>query len=86
MRRRIGTIIIRLAYGHYISADDDPFLSLSKTAMDIFSRAGEPGVWLVDSIPMRQYRLFFSYLFSYSPKYSKTSADMGPRDPLSRHG
>ncbi|KAJ7122883.1 putative monooxygenase [Mycena epipterygia] len=52
IKLRIGTIIIRIAYGHYISADDDPFLTLGRAAMDIFSMSAEPGVWLVDSIPI----------------------------------
>ncbi|KAF7329014.1 putative monooxygenase [Mycena venus] len=55
VERRIGTIIIRLTYGHYVCTDDDPFLTLGKNAMDIFSRAAEPGVWLVDSMPMLKY-------------------------------
>ncbi|KAJ7241925.1 cytochrome P450 [Mycena haematopus] len=55
VKRRIGTIIIRITYGHYISTDDDPFLTLGRAAMDIFSRSAEPGVWLVDSIPLLKY-------------------------------
>ncbi|KAJ6471942.1 putative monooxygenase [Mycena sanguinolenta] len=55
VKRRIGTIIIRIVYGHYVSANDDLFLTLGRASMDIFSRASEPGVWLVDSIPMLKY-------------------------------
>ncbi|KAJ6567314.1 putative monooxygenase [Mycena vulgaris] len=55
VKLRIGTIIIRITYGHYISAGDDPFLTLGRDAMDIFSRAAEPGVWLVDSVPLLKY-------------------------------
>ncbi|KAJ7672849.1 putative monooxygenase [Mycena rosella] len=55
VKLRIGTIIIRITYGHYISADDDSFLTLGRAAMDIFSLAAEPGMWLVDSIPFLKY-------------------------------
>ncbi|KAJ7499369.1 cytochrome P450 [Mycena latifolia] len=55
VKLRIGTIIIRITYGHYISTDDDPFLALGRAAMDIFSRSAEPGVWLVDSVPLLKY-------------------------------
>ncbi|KAF7371293.1 putative monooxygenase [Mycena sanguinolenta] len=53
VKRRVGTIIIRIAYGHYVSGNDDPFLTLGKVSMDIFSRASASGVWLVDLIPAR---------------------------------
>ncbi|KAJ7282318.1 putative monooxygenase [Mycena rebaudengoi] len=46
IKLRIGTIIIRITYGHYISTDNDPFLTGGRAAMDIFSRSAEPGVWL----------------------------------------
>ncbi|KAJ7753262.1 putative monooxygenase [Mycena metata] len=52
---RIGTIIIRITYGRYISADDDPVLAMAKASMDVFTRAAEPGVWLVDSLPILKY-------------------------------
>ncbi|KAF7371203.1 putative monooxygenase [Mycena sanguinolenta] len=55
VKRRIGTIIIRIAYGHYVSANDDPFLTLGKASMDIFNRASAPGVWLVDLMPVLKY-------------------------------
>ncbi|KAJ6515578.1 putative monooxygenase [Mycena sanguinolenta] len=55
VKRRIGTIIIRITYGHYITADDDAFLTGGRAAMDIFSASAEPGVWLVDSVPLLKY-------------------------------
>ncbi|KAJ7477019.1 putative monooxygenase [Mycena galericulata] len=48
---RIGTIIIRVTYGHYITDEQDPFLTSPLTAMDNFSQATAPGVWFVDLIP-----------------------------------
>ncbi|KAJ7033902.1 putative monooxygenase [Mycena alexandri] len=52
VKQRIGTIIIRIIYGRYISDESDRLLSIGRASMDIFSRAAEPGLWLVDSIPM----------------------------------
>ncbi|KAJ7779891.1 putative monooxygenase [Mycena metata] len=52
VKQRIGTIIIRITYGRYISGENDPLLAIGRASMDIFSRAAEPGLWLVDSIPM----------------------------------
>ncbi|KAJ7186809.1 putative monooxygenase [Mycena filopes] len=51
IKLRIAAIILRITYGHYISADTNPFLTQSRAAMDIFARSAEPGVWLVDAIP-----------------------------------
>ncbi|KAJ7890886.1 putative monooxygenase [Mycena olivaceomarginata] len=52
VKLKIGTILIRIFYGHYVSTDDDPFLTLVKASMNIFSKAAASGVWLVDSIPL----------------------------------
>ncbi|KAJ7477023.1 putative monooxygenase [Mycena galericulata] len=51
IRLRIGTIIIRVTYGHYINGEQDPFLTSPLTAMDNFSQATAPGVWFVDLLP-----------------------------------
>ncbi|KAF7355573.1 putative monooxygenase [Mycena sanguinolenta] len=53
--KRIGTIIIRITYGHYITADDDPFLTGGRPAMNIFSASAEPGVRLMDSVLLLKY-------------------------------
>ncbi|KAJ6581964.1 cytochrome P450 [Mycena capillaripes] len=45
---RIGTIIIRVTYGHYITDEHDRFLTSPLTATDNFSQATAPGVWAVD--------------------------------------
>lgn len=50
--RRIGTIIVRATYGHYITDENDPFLTVPLTAMENFSQATAPGVWAVDLLPM----------------------------------
>ncbi|KAF7372719.1 putative monooxygenase [Mycena sanguinolenta] len=54
-RLKAGTILIRVAYGHYVSSDDDPFLTLIRASMSVFTRSAAAGVWLVDSIPLLKY-------------------------------
>ncbi|KAJ7267323.1 putative monooxygenase [Mycena rebaudengoi] len=49
---RIGTIIIRVTYGHYLTGETDPFLTMPLTAMVNFSQATAPGVWAVDLLPI----------------------------------
>ena len=52
---RIGTIIFRVAYGHYVRDEDDPFLVAGLAAIKNFSEASAPGRWLVDFIPQRAF-------------------------------
>ncbi|KAJ6548443.1 putative monooxygenase [Mycena capillaripes] len=55
IKLRMGTIIIRVTYGHYIKNENDPFLTSPLTAMDNFSKSTAPGAWVVDFMPMLQY-------------------------------
>ncbi|KAJ7910247.1 putative monooxygenase [Mycena leptocephala] len=55
LKLRLGTIIIRVAYGYYLTGENDPFLTAPLTAMENFSEASAPGAWLVDFLPMLQY-------------------------------
>ncbi|KAF7326787.1 putative monooxygenase [Mycena sanguinolenta] len=52
---KAGTILIRISYGHYVSTDDDPFLTLIRASMSVFTRSAAAGVWLVDSIHILKY-------------------------------
>ncbi|KAF7375538.1 putative monooxygenase [Mycena sanguinolenta] len=52
---RIGAIILRVVYGHYVTSENDPFLTTCLTSMEIFSKATTPGVWVVDVLPMLRY-------------------------------
>ncbi|KAK7028737.1 putative monooxygenase [Favolaschia claudopus] len=52
---RIGTILIRVFYGYYVNNSDDPFLTLIRASMNIFSQAAASGVWVVDSVPILKY-------------------------------
>ncbi|KAJ6626173.1 putative monooxygenase [Mycena sp. CBHHK59/15] len=52
IKLRLGTIIIRVTYGHYITGEQDPFLTSPLTAMHNFSQASAPGTWAVDFLPI----------------------------------
>ncbi|CAA7262455.1 unnamed protein product [Cyclocybe aegerita] len=55
VKMRIGTIIIRVAYGYYIQSPDDPILTIPLTAMENFSYATAAGNFMVDFIPAMRY-------------------------------
>ncbi|KAJ7301421.1 putative monooxygenase [Mycena albidolilacea] len=50
--RRIGTVIIRVTYGHYVTDEEDRCFSAPVAAVYNFSQATAPGTWAVDFIPM----------------------------------
>ncbi|KAJ6483077.1 hypothetical protein DFH09DRAFT_1106944 [Mycena vulgaris] len=52
---RLGAIIIRVTFGHYITGEQDPFLTSPVIAMENFSKATLPGAWVVDFLPILQY-------------------------------
>ncbi|KAJ7319135.1 putative monooxygenase [Mycena albidolilacea] len=52
IRLRIGTVIIRVTYGHYVTDEEDRFFSAPVAAVHNFSQATAPGTWAVDFIPM----------------------------------
>ncbi|KAJ7659531.1 putative monooxygenase [Mycena rosella] len=43
---RVGAIIVRATYGHYLTSEQDVFLTSPLTSMENFSKAGAPGAWL----------------------------------------
>ncbi|KAF7375521.1 putative monooxygenase [Mycena sanguinolenta] len=49
---RIGAIILRVAYGHYVTGENDPFLTTGLMALDFFTTAG---IWAVDVLPILRY-------------------------------
>ncbi|KAJ7123122.1 putative monooxygenase [Mycena epipterygia] len=55
LKLRVGTIIIRVTYGHYTTGEDDSFLTSPLTAMDNFSKSSAPGAWVVDFLPILQH-------------------------------
>ncbi|KAJ7684152.1 putative monooxygenase [Mycena polygramma] len=55
LKLRLGTIIIQVTFGHYLTGHDDPFLTMPLTAVENFSKATAAGAWVVDFVPMLQY-------------------------------
>ena len=57
---------MKIAYGYTIeSRGNDPLVDLADKALSQFSLASQPGIWLVDVIPLRML-LFFSIICSLS--------------------
>ncbi|KAH9934272.1 cytochrome P450 [Fomitopsis serialis] len=54
-KRRIAAIIMRVTYGYTVKVEDDRMITMQFEAMDNFTYASEPGVWIVDFIPQLQY-------------------------------
>ncbi|KAF7375504.1 putative monooxygenase [Mycena sanguinolenta] len=52
---RVGAIIFRIVYGHYVKDENDPFLTAGLKKMEIFSKSTTPGVWAVDFLPILRY-------------------------------
>jgi hypothetical protein len=52
--RRIGMIILRVAYGYKVESTEDPMLKAPLSVLENFSIATAPGRWLVDIIPTRE--------------------------------
>lgn len=50
-----GSVILKVTYGYQTAPSDDPFLVLAKQVMAAFSRASQPGAWMVDLIPWCQF-------------------------------
>lgn len=55
--RSTGALILYLSYGYEMPEDDtkDPLVNIAEAAMHGFSRASEPGAYLVDTIPWLKY-------------------------------
>lgn len=50
--REAGAIILKIAYGYTIEPHkEDLLVNISKLALEHFSIAATPGIWLVDIIP-----------------------------------
>jgi hypothetical protein len=74
MHRRFSTaIIMRVAYGHQITSDDDPYVKIAHDTGYALSNAGSPGSTPVDFIPFRVYfhqKLVHKTSFDLSVHYS----------------
>ncbi|KAI0643677.1 cytochrome P450 [Trametes meyenii] len=63
IRRYAGSLTLLVVYGHRVTSNDDPFLTLAEECVDILSNriTSGGGVWLVDVLP------FLRYLPSWFP-------------------
>ncbi|OQU95549.1 hypothetical protein CLAIMM_01735 [Cladophialophora immunda] len=56
IRTQAGSIILKIGYGYTIEPSGrDPLVDLAEQALDQFSKACMPGVWMVDVIPALKY-------------------------------
>ncbi|KAK6991801.1 cytochrome P450 [Favolaschia claudopus] len=51
IRRYAGSVVLRIAYGHRVTSDDDLYVQLAEELSQITAAAIQPGRWLVDSLP-----------------------------------
>ena len=72
-----GAIILRVAYGYEVKENNDPFIELADIATEQFSRATQPGAYLVDVIPMRKYLVHRTFPF-YNNASSEAFANLVP--------
>ncbi|KUI57327.1 O-methylsterigmatocystin oxidoreductase [Cytospora mali] len=56
IRTEAGAIILKLGYGYTINPHElDPLVDIADRALEQFSAATVPGVWLVDTLPFLRY-------------------------------
>ncbi|TFY76167.1 hypothetical protein EWM64_g7846 [Hericium alpestre] len=55
IRKTAGAIILQISHGYTIQEHNDPLILNADTATDEFSKATEPGAFLVDVLPILQY-------------------------------
>lgn len=51
----MGSIIAKIAYDYDMALENDPFVKLAEASADNFSKASQPGQWMVDMIPIREW-------------------------------
>ncbi|OKP05847.1 O-methylsterigmatocystin oxidoreductase [Penicillium subrubescens] len=57
-----GAVILKIAYGYSIEQHTrDPLVDMANLALERFSLAGTPVVWLVDMVPIREFYLHSTY-------------------------
>ena len=53
--RSAGSTIVMISYGYNAQPPNDPFLHIAEVAMKGFSKASEPGAFMVDRFPFREH-------------------------------
>ncbi|KAH8116168.1 cytochrome P450 [Phellopilus nigrolimitatus] len=54
-RQSTGAIILMIAYGYSTQSENDPLVNIAEEAMVGFSKASEPGAFIVDRFPFLKY-------------------------------
>jgi hypothetical protein len=54
IRHVIAAIITKIAYDYDMALENDPLVELAESSADNFSKASQPGQWMVDMIPIRE--------------------------------
>lgn len=56
IRRGVGAVMLKLVYGYDVPDEGvDPFVRRTDIALSQFSKSCEPGAFLVDTFPFREY-------------------------------
>ena len=55
IRYVMGATITKITYDYDMALENDPFVKLAESSADNFSKASQPGQWMVDMIPIREY-------------------------------
>ncbi|KAF8212348.1 cytochrome P450 [Mycena galopus ATCC 62051] len=55
LRRNAAAVIMKIAYGYPVTANDDRFVQMAEEGIKIASMASPPGKWLVDSFPFLRF-------------------------------
>jgi len=50
----MGAIIAKIAYDYDMALENDPFVTLAEASANNFSKASQPGQWMVDMVPIRE--------------------------------
>ena len=77
MPRRVAAIIMRVTYGYTLKSDDDPMITMPFTSLANFASAVEPGRWIVDFVPQREY--YNVSMICYPVPYASNTVRYLPR-------
>jgi len=55
IRYMTGAVIVRIAYGIDVQAEDDPYIHIAEEAIQAASATSTPGKYLVDTLPILKY-------------------------------
>lgn len=75
-----ATIILSTAYGIEVQLENDPYVDIAEKSLHAMACAGNPGAYLVDSLPICAYILPIIEHFTHDSRiYSKAYTWVVPR-------